>query len=211
MKNEIYNYLDYYIPNVKCELDFTKDYELLIATVLSAQCTDKRVNIVTKKLWTKYDIYSLANASTKDVEKIIKSCGSYTKKADYIIKIAKSLTAKYDGKVPNDRKYLESLPGVGRKTCNVVLKNIYNEPCIPVDTHVSRVTKRLGLAAINDNPEKIEMKLMKKIPKKKWNRVSEQILLFGRYRCKSINPMCEKCLFQSICKYYKKECKNELR
>ena len=105
--------------------------------------------------------------------------------------------------VPNDRKYLESLPGVGRKTTNVVLKNIYNEPSIPVDTHVERVSKRLGFAKTNDSVSIIEKKLMKKIPKEKWNRVSEQILLFGRYYCKSVNPNCDGCKFKSYCKYKK--------
>ena len=107
------------------------------------------------------------------------------------------------GIVPNNRSYLESLPGVGRKTANVVLKNLFNEPCIPVDTHVIRVTNRLGIVKNEDNPLKIEKALMRKIPKDKWNKVSEQILLFGRYHCKSINPECEKCLFQNECKWYK--------
>lgn len=200
MKNSFYEILDYYVPVVKCELDYSKDYELLIATVLSAQCTDKMVNIVTKELFATYDLKSLALAGQKDIEKIIRPCGSYTKKSAYIISIAQRLIQDYNGIVPNNRKYLESLPGVGRKTCNVVLKNIYNEPCIPVDTHVERVCKRLGIAKRNDDPLKIESKLQKKIPKEKWNRVSEQILLFGRYHCKSINPNCENCLFKLDCK-----------
>ena len=203
MKNDFYQKLDYYVPIVKCELDYNKDYELLIATVLSAQCTDKRVNIVTNDLFKKYDIFSLKNASNKEIEDIIRPCGSYTKKASYIINIAKSLVENYNGIVPNNRSYLESLPGVGRKTANVVLKNLFNEPCIPVDTHVIRVTNRLGIVKNEDNPLKIEKALMRKIPKDKWNKVSEQILLFGRYHCKSINPECEKCLFQNECKWYK--------
>ena len=197
MKNDFYKKLDYYIPKVKCELEYQKDYELLIATVLSAQCTDKRVNIVTKELFKKYDIFSLAEADIKDIEIIIKSCGSYTKKAKYIKDIAVILTDNYNGMVPNDRSVLESLNGVGRKTANVVLKNLFNEPCIPVDTHVIRVTNRLGIVDNEMNPLKIEKVLMKKIPKEKWNKVGEQILLFGRYYCKSINPMCEKCLFKN--------------
>lgn len=203
MNNEIYDILDYYIPNPKCELDYNSPFELLIATILSAQCTDKRVNIVTKELFKKYDINSLANASKKDIEDIIRSCGSYSKKSEYIITVSKRLLKDYDGIVPNDRKYLESLPGVGRKTTNVVLKNIYNEPSIPVDTHVERVSKRLGFARINDSVTIIEKKLMKKIPKDKWNRVSEQILLFGRYYCTSKNPKCLDCKFKNYCKYKK--------
>ena len=203
MNKEIYDILDYYIPNPKCELDYNSPFELLIATILSAQCTDKRVNIVTKELFKKYDINSLANASKKDIEDIIRSCGSYSKKSEYIITVSKRLLKDYNGIVPNDRKYLESLPGVGRKTTNVVLKNIYNKPSIPVDTHVERVSKRLGFARINDSVTIIEKKLMKKIPKDKWNRVSEQILLFGRYYCTSKNPKCLDCKFKNYCKYKK--------
>ena len=203
MKTDFYKILDYYIPNPKCELDYNKDYELLIATVLSAQCTDKRVNLVTKDLFNKYDIFSLSKANKKDIEKIIKPCGSFVKKSEYIIEIAKSLVLNYQGKVPNNRAYLESLKGVGRKTCNVVLKNIYDVPCIPVDTHVNRVAVRLGLANEEDTPNVIEAKLMKKIPKEKWNKVGEQILLFGRYFCKSINPCCDDCKFKDRCKYKK--------
>ncbi len=203
MKTDFYKILDYYIPNPKCELDYNKDYELLIATVLSAQCTDKRVNLVTKDLFNKYDIFSLSKANKKDIEKIIKPCGSFVKKSEYIIEIAKSLVLNYQGKVPNDRAYLESLKGVGRKTCNVVLKNIYDVPCIPVDTHVNRVAVRLGLANEEDTPNVIEAKLMKEIPKEKWNKVGEQILLFGRYFCKSINPCCDDCKFKDRCKYKK--------
>ena len=203
MNKEIYDILDYYILNPKCELDYNSPFELLIATILSAQCTDKRVNIVTMELFKKYDINSLASASKKDIEDIIRSCGSYSKKSEYIITVSKRLLIDYNGIVPNDRKYLESLPGVGRKTTNVVLKNIYNEPSIPVDTHVERVSKRLGFAGINDSVTIIEKKLMKKIPKDKWNRVSEQILLFGRYYCTSKNPKCLDCKFKNYCKYKK--------
>lgn len=203
MNKEIYDILDYYIPNPKCELDYNSPFELLIATILSAQCTDKRVNIVTMELFKKYDINSLASASKKDIEDIIRSCGSYSKKSEYIITVSKRLLKDYNGIVPNDRKYLESLQGVGRKTTNVVLKNIYNEPSIPVDTHVERVSKRLGFAGINDSVTIIEKKLMKKIPKDKWNRVSEQILLFGRYYCTSKNPKCLDCKFKNYCKYKK--------
>jgi len=203
MNKKIYDILDYYIPNPKCELNYSSPFELLIATILSAQCTDKRVNIVTKELFKKYDINSLANASKRDIEDVIRSCGCYSKKSDYIITVSKRLLNDYSGIVPNDRIYLESLPGVGRKTINVVLKNIYNEPSIPVDTHVERVSKRLGFAKINDSVTTIEKKLMKKIPKDKWNRVSEQILLFGRYYCTSKNPKCLDCKFKNYCKYKK--------
>ena len=202
--NEILNNLDIMIPNPKCELNYKKDYELLIATVLSAQCTDKRVNLVTKELFNKYDIFSLANGNHKDIESIIYSCGNYRKKSKYIIDIANSLTKDYSGSVPNNRKYLEDLPGVGRKTANVVLSNLYDIPCIAVDTHVERTSKRLGFASINDSVLEVEKKLMKKIPKNKWSRTHHQLVLFGRYICKSQNPECSKCLLNSYCKFYKK-------
>ena len=206
--NEILSGLDKMIENPRCELNYKKDYELLIATVLSAQCTDARVNKVTKVLWSKYDLKSLSNAKKSDIEKIIYSCGNYKKKSEYIRNIAKNLLKDYDGKVPNDREYLESLSGVGRKTVNVVLSNIYNEPLIAVDTHVDRVSKRLGLANDEDNVLQVENKLMKKIPKSLWSRTHHQLVLFGRYYCKSKKPNCNECLLTSYCKYYKKYKKN---
>lgn len=206
--NEILSGLDKMIENPRCELDYKKDYELLIATVLSAQCTDARVNKVTKVLWSKYDLKSLSNAKKSDIEKIIYSCGNYKKKSEYIINIVKDLLKDYDGIVPNDREYLESLSGVGRKTVNVVLSNIYNEPLIAVDTHVDRVSKRLGLANDKDNVLQVENRLMKKIPKNLWSRMHHQLVLFGRYICKSKKPNCNECLLTSYCKYYKKYKKN---
>lgn len=191
--------LDQMFPDAKCELNYNKDYELLIATVLSAQCTDKRVNEVTKVLFNKYDIYSLSKASKKEIEDIIRSCGSYTKKASYIIDISNNLVNNYDGHVPNNREYLESLPGVGRKTANVVLSNIYNIPAIAVDTHVERVSKRLKLASKKDSVFEVEKKLMKQIPENKWSRTHHQLVLFGRYICKARNPLCDKCLFYNDC------------
>ena len=200
MKSSFYEYLDYYIPNPKCELNYSTDYELLIATVLSAQCTDKRVNEVTKILF-KYTLEEISLMSFNDIEKIIRSCGSYTKKAVYVKNIADILLHDYNGKVPNSRKILETFPGVGPKTCSVVLKNIYNVPAIPVDTHVERVCKRLGIVFNNATPKDVEYILKNEIPVDKWNRVSEQILLFGRYYCRAINPKCDNCLFKDFCKY----------
>lgn len=200
MKNSFYEYLDYYIPNPKCELNYSTDYELLIATVLSAQCTDKRVNEVTKILF-KYNLEEISLMSFNDIEKIIRSCGSYTKKAVYVKNIADILFHDYNGKVPNSREILETFPGVGPKTCSVVLKNIYNVPAIPVDTHVERVCKRLGIVFDNATPRDVEYILKNEIPVDKWNRVSEQILLFGRYYCTAVNPKCDNCLFKDFCKY----------
>lgn len=191
--------LDMMISDAKCELNYNRDYELVIATVLSAQCTDKRVNEVTSVLFGTYDIYGLASADKKDIERIIRSCGSYTKKSGYIIEIAKSLINNYNGVVPNDREYLESLPGVGRKTANVVLSNLFDVPCIAVDTHVERVSKRLKIARKNDSVLLVEKKLMKLIPKDLWSRSHHQLVLFGRYICKARGPECDKCAFYNDC------------
>ena len=200
MKNskEILEKLDKVVPNPRCELNYNKDYELLIATVLAAQSTDKRVNSVTKVLFSKYDIFKLKDALISDIENIIRPVGTYRRKAIYIIEIAKRLVNDYNGVVPNNREYLENLPGVGRKTCNVVLSNIYNVPAIAVDTHVARVSKRLELTK-SDNVLEIEKDLMDFFPKDKWNRVHHQLVLFGRYICKSVKPDCLKCPFK--CKY----------
>lgn len=198
--NYLIEELDKLYPDARCELNYTKDYELLIATVLSAQCTDKRVNEVTKILFSKYDIKALSIANLKDIEKIIRPCGSYTKKAYYVKTIAEKLVNDYDSKVPNNRDYLESLPGVGRKTCNVVLSNLYNVSAIAVDTHVARVSVRLGFAKKNDSVLAIEKKLMKKLPKESWSRVHHQLVLFGRYNCKAIKPNCKGCPFIEYCK-----------
>ena len=205
MKSEdIIDILDKYYPEATCELNYTQDYELLIATVLSAQCTDKRVNMVTKELFKKYDLKGLKEADIHDIENIIRPCGSYTKKASYIKTIATKLIQDYNGIVPNNRSYLESLPGVGRKTCNVVLSNIYDVPAIAVDTHVARVSIRLGLAKEVDDVSIIEQKLMKKFPQNKWSRLHHQLVLFGRYNCTARSPKCSSCLFKEKCKYFKK-------
>ena len=199
MINNFNEKLDLMIPDPRCELNYNRDYELLIAVVLSAQCTDKRVNIVTSDLFSKYDIYGLAKADVKDIENIIHSCGSYTKKAIYIIKMAKSLIENYNGVVPNDREYLESLPGVGHKTANVVLSHLFDVPAIAVDTHVERVTKRLKLVNKSDNVLTIEKKLMRKVPKELWSRTHYQLVLFGRYICTAKKPNCKDCLFYNEC------------
>ena len=196
----IKSYLDEILPNAKCELNYTKDYELLIATMLSAQTTDKRVNEVTKVLFTKYDtIDKLSNASISDLEDIIRPLGTQMKKSINVKSIAQILYNNYNGVVLNDRTILESLPGVGRKTANVVLSNLYNENVIAVDTHVSRVSKRLGLASINDTPLDIEKKLIK-IFNKNLSKLHHQLVLFGRYYCKAKNPECSNCKLKDICK-----------
>lgn len=199
--NNIIEYLDELFPNPRCELNYNKDYELLIAVMLSAQTTDKRVNMVTDILFKKYDnLEKLANANIYDIINIIRPIGTFNKKANNIISISKSLLEDKNGIVPNDREYLEGLNGVGRKTTNVVLSNLYNVPCIAVDTHVSRVSKRLGIAKKNDDVLIIEKKLNKFFPKEKLNRLHHQLVLFGRYFCKAQKPNCENCKLKNICK-----------
>ena len=204
MKNKIVgDYLDELFLNPRCELDYTKDYELLIAVLLSAQTTDVRVNSVTPELFAKYpSLEALAEADLADLERIIRPIGTYSRKAKFLKEMASKL--KEIGYVPEDRKYLESLPGVGRKTTNVVLSNLYNYPAIAVDTHVARVSKRLAIAKEKDDVLVIEKKLEKFFPKEEWAKRHHQLVLFGRYHCKAIKPQCEICKLQSTCKYYKK-------
>lgn len=207
MKNKVSDVLaklDTMIPNPRCELNYEKPYELLIATVLSAQCTDARVNQVTKVLWDRYTLVTLASATPKEIEKIIYPVGTYHNKAHYIIDIANRLLQDYNGIVPNDFNYLVTLPGVGRKTANVVLSNIYDMPAIAVDTHVYRTSHRLGLVKKTDDVYQTEQELMKKIPKDKWSRLHHQLVLFGRYTCKAKNPECENCLLKEYCQNDKK-------
>lgn len=155
--NKIINYLNYLYPNAKCELKHSNNFQFLIAVVLSAQTTDDKVNIVTKELFNKYpNALSLSKAKISDIERIIKPLGLYKNKTKNIVSLSKILYEKYNGRVINDRQVLESLPGVGRKTCNVVLNNCFNEDTFAVDTHVSRVSKRLGIANEKDEPITIE-------------------------------------------------------
>lgn len=199
--NEIMDYLDRLFPNPKCELHYTKDYELLIAVMLSAQTTDKRVNMVTEILFQKYPtLEALKNAPLDELISIIRPIGTFQRKAQNVKEIAKRLCEETNGVVPNNRTFLESLSGVGRKTTNVVLSNLYGEGCIAVDTHVSRVSKRLGLAKKEDDVLTIEKKLTKKFPKDRLGRLHHQLVLFGRYYCKAGKPECKLCKLQNICK-----------
>lgn len=197
-------YLDSIYPNPRCELNYNKDYELLIAVVLSAQTTDKRVNSVTEILFKKYDtLEKLSQADVEDIKNIIRPIGTFNKKSIFVIEIAKYLLENCNSVVPNNRKVLESIPGVGRKTANVVMSNLFDYPAIAVDTHVSRVSKRLGLAKNDDDVLQIEKKLMKKFKKDNWSKLHHQLVLFGRYKCKAINPNCDACGIKNICKYNK--------
>ena len=200
----IEDYLDELFKEPKCELNYNNDYELLIAIVLSAQTTDKRVNSVTSILFDKYDsLDKLMNADIKDIENILRPLGSFRKKALYVKEIARTLVVDYDGKVPIKRKELEAMPGVGRKTVNVFLGEFYNVPLIAVDTHVERVSKRLGLAKDNDDVRGVEEKLKRKFKREDWAKRHLQLVLFGRYHCKAISPNCDNCKLNNICKYKK--------
>jgi endonuclease-3 len=173
---DIENYLDSLFPNPKCELNYNKDYELLIATVLSAQTTDKRVNEVTSVLFSKYDsLEKISKADIKDISKIIKPIGMVNKKSIFVKEIAKYLIDNCNSIVPNDEKVLTSIPGVGRKTSNVVRSNLFNYPAIAVDTHVNRVSKRLNIAKEKDDVLTVEKKLMKYFPKESWSKIHHQL------------------------------------
>lgn len=198
-KELITNYLDSLYPNPKCELNYSKDYELVLSVMLSAQTTDKSVNKVTEELYKKYDsLEKLNTLSIKDIESYIKSIGLYKNKARNFKGIVERLYEK--GYVPNDREFLESLPGVGRKTASVVLSHLFDEPSFAVDTHVYRVSKRFGITKEKDDVLITEKKLKKFFNKEEWNRVNSQLVLFGRYNCTSRNPNCGNCKLKDICK-----------
>ncbi len=197
----VVSYLEKMYPDADCELNYQTPFQLLIAVMLSAQTTDKAVNKVTEELFIKYpDIYSLNQADIDDIEQIIKRIGLYKNKAKNIKKITAKLIEDHKGEVLPDRKILESLAGVGRKTANVILSVAFNQPAFAVDTHVERVSKRLKLAYENDSVRTVEEKLMKKIPIEKWNKLHHQFIFFGRYFCMARNPKCEQCELIEICK-----------
>lgn len=205
MTSKILEYLDFLFPNPVCELTFNTDYQLLMAVVLSAQSTDKRVNSVTPLIFSKYPtLEELKNAPLDDLEMIIRPVGSFRKKASFLKGIAQRLVDEFDGVVPTDRDVLESFPGVGHKTANVFLSEYYHVPAIAVDTHVERVSKRLKLAYMKDSVSDVERKLMKKIPKEKWSKFHLQMVLFGRYYCKAIKPSCKDCQLRDFCREKKK-------
>ena len=192
-----------YGTEYRCYLNYETPWQLLIATMLSAQCTDSRVNIVTESLFKKYPSASaFASADLKELEQDIKPTGFYHNKAKNIISCMKDIVDKYDGEVPKSLEELTSLAGVGRKTANVIRGNIYHEPSVGGDTHVKRISNRLGLTK-NQDPEKIEQDLMKELPKDHWILYNIQIITFGRTICTARSPRCEECFLQKYCKEYK--------
>ena len=201
---EILELLDiHYGTEYVCYLNYETPWQLLIATMLSAQCTDARVNIVTKDLFVKYPtITHFATANLKELEQDIKSTGFYHNKAKNIISCTQDLLVRFDGEVPSKIEDLTSLAGVGRKTANVIRGNIFHEPSVVVDTHVKRISNRLQFTQETD-PEKIEVDLMKALPKEHWILYNIQIITFGRKICTARAPKCEQCFLQKYCKEYR--------
>lgn len=194
-----------YTTEYKCYLNYETPWQLLIATMLSAQCTDARVNIVTETLFRKYDtLEKFAYADLKELEQDIRPTGFYHNKAKNIIACARALVEQYGGEVPNDLEALTSLAGVGRKTANVIRGNIFHEPSVVVDTHVKRISRRLGLTKEED-PVKVEFELMKVLPKDHWILYNIQIITFGRQICFARSPKCEECFLQKYCVEYKEK------
>ncbi len=200
---DLLNTLRSIIKDPVCELNYSNVFELLIAVMLSAQCTDKRVNMVTPTLFAKYPTCeTLADADISDVESIIHSCGTYRVKAKNIVQTSRVIAEKYNGVVPDDIDVLITLPGVGRKTASVVLSVGYNIPAMPVDTHILRVSNRLGIAS-SDEPRVVEEQLRSMYPREHWIELHHLMLLFGRYHCKAIAYKCDGCVMQQLCKKYR--------
>lgn len=200
---QVLDRLEALYPDAKPELDFTNRFELLIATILSAQCTDVRVNLVTAELFKEFNTpEAMLTLSVEELGNRIKSCGLHTMKAPNILGTCRLLIEMHGGEVPGTMEALTSLPGVGRKTANVVLSNGFGVPAIAVDTHVQRVSNRIGLAA-SESVEKTEQQLMKIIPKSRWSHSHHLLIFHGRRCCSARKPACERCPLVGICIYFK--------
>lgn len=199
------DYLDEILPTAKCELLYSKDYELVIAVMLSAQTTDKSVNAVTPILFKKYPtLAALYDAPLEDIEEIIKPIGLYKNKAKNLKGIVKDLADRFNSVVPSDKEQLMTLPGVGNKTAGVIRAEIFHIPDLPVDTHILRISKRLNLAKKDDEPIDVERKLKKIIPEERWIKSHHQLIHFGRYYCMARSPKCENCKISDMCIYKSK-------
>lgn len=198
-------------PDAHCELIHSNPFELVIAVALSAQCTDALVNKVTKGLFQKYKTpEDYLNVSLEELQQDIRSIGLFRNKAKNIQKLSRMLLDDYDGVVPKSRDELTKLPGVGRKTANVVVSVAFDEPAIAVDTHVERVSKRLGFCRWKDSVLEVEKTLMHKVPKDEWSVTHHRLIFFGRYHCKAQNPQCFECPLLDICREGKKRMKKEV-
>ena len=203
--NRLLSYLDELFPAAKCDLLYTKDYELVIAVMLSAQTTDKSVNAVTPVLFAKYQsLDALNNASLEEIEEILKPIGLYKNKAKNLKGIVKELIERFNYAVPSDKEQLMTLPGVGNKTAGVIRAEIFKIPDLPVDTHILRITKRLKIANKDDEPIDVERKLKKIIPEERWIKSHHQLIHFGRYFCSARSPQCENCKISDRCTNYRK-------
>lgn len=199
--NEILDEMERIFPDARCELNHETPFQLLVAVVLSAQTTDAMVNRVTPDLFSRFpDCKSMAQADVSQIASCIRKIGLYRNKAKSISSLSKTLLEKYDGQVPSSYQALLKLPGVGRKTANVVRSVAFDIPSFAVDTHVNRVSKRLGLAKYSDSVEKVEEKLKRKMDRSRWNQAHHDFIFFGRYLCHSRNPECDRCPFSSFCK-----------
>ncbi|WP_153122546.1 endonuclease III [Peribacillus tepidiphilus] len=197
-------------PDAHCELNHSNPFELVIAVALSAQCTDALVNKVTKNLFQKYKTpEDYLRVPLEELQEDIRSIGLYRNKAKNIQKLCAMLIEKYNGEVPSDRDELMKLPGVGRKTANVVVSVAFGVPAIAVDTHVERVSKRLGICKWKDSVLEVEKTLMQKVPKEEWSITHHRMIFFGRYHCKAQNPQCEVCPLQHLCREGKKRLKGK--
>lgn len=201
--NKALNVLKIAYKGAECALNFNSPYELLVATVLSAQCTDQRVNMVTGELFKEYNTpEKMVELTEEELGEKIHSCGFYRNKSKNIIAASRKLIEKYGGKVPETMEELTALPGVGRKTANVVMSNAFGIPAIAVDTHVLRVSNRIGLAK-GDTPEEVERQLMKNVPREMWSETHHYLIWHGRKICKARKPQCEECPVAPHCDYYK--------
>jgi endonuclease III len=200
--------MDEMFPDAHCELVHSNPFELVIAVALSAQCTDVLVNKVTKELFKKYKTpEDYLGVPLEELQNDIRSIGLYRNKAKNIQSLCRLLLDEYDGVVPRDRDELTKLPGVGRKTANVVVSVAFNIPAIAVDTHVERVSKRLGICRWKDSVLEVEKTLMKKVPKDEWSVTHHRLIFFGRYHCKAQNPQCPSCPLLELCREGKKRMK----
>ncbi|KAJ50420.1 endonuclease-3 [Clostridium tetanomorphum] len=200
--NKVLEILSQTYPNAKCALEFKSPYELLISTILSAQCTDKRVNIVTEELYKKYNSpESMITLSQEELGEKIKSCGFYKNKSKNILEASKAILEEHNGNVPDTMEELTKLPGVGRKTANVVLSNAFGIPAIAVDTHVFRVANRIGIGK-GKTPDQVEKELIKNVPRNMWSDTHHYLIWHGRNICKARKPDCEKCPIAPYCEYF---------
>ncbi len=197
------------MPIAETELDYADPFELLVAVILSAQCTDKRVNLITPAFFQHFpDVYSLADAEVEQIFELIKSCSYPNNKAKHLSGMAKRVSEEFEGSIPSTMENLQKLPGVGRKTANVILSVVFNQPAMAVDTHVFRVAARIGLTRGAKTPYDTEMQLIRHIPEKEIPRAHHWLILHGRYVCTARNPSCKSCGLKDLCRYVDKKIKS---